>query len=95
MQVDLFEWDDQKATINLKKHGVSFEEASTIFDDPYVLIESDGTSSFEELRAQATGFSARSRVLLVVYTERTERIRLISARRASPDERRKYESQFE
>ena len=95
MQTEQFEWDEQKAAVNLKKHGVSFAEAATIFEDPYVWIEVDAVHSEDEQRLHATGFSALSRVLLVVYTERRELIRLISARRATPEERRKYESQFE
>jgi uncharacterized DUF497 family protein len=92
---ELFEWDDGKAAANLRKHRISFDEALTVFDDPYVIVEADSTHSEEEERAYATGFSALSRVLLVVYAERQERIRLVSARRATQEERRKYESQFE
>ena len=95
MQTEFFEWDDAKAEANLKKHKISFPEATTVFEDPYVLIESDELHSKDELRAFATGFSARSRVLLVVYAERRERIRLIGARKANMAERRKYESRFE
>ena len=65
-----------------------------VFDDPFVIIESDLAHAAEELRATATGFSEKNRVLLVVYVERRELIRLISARKATPEERRKYESQF-
>ena len=94
MQTELFEWDDAKAEANLKKHRVDFFEAATVFDDPFVRIEQDSLHSEGELRSTATGFSARSRVLLVVYTERRERIRIISARKATRQERREYESQF-
>ena len=90
-----FEWDDSKALTNLLKHKVSFIEAATVFDDPYVIVEPDLAHSAEELRELAIGFSTEERVLLVVYLEREERIRLISARRATPEERRRYESQFE
>jgi uncharacterized DUF497 family protein len=65
-----FEWDEAKAEANLRKHKIAFAEAATIFDDPFVLIEPDPAHSTDELRAIATGFSAPSRVLLVVYTER-------------------------
>jgi hypothetical protein len=95
VQSELFEWDDEKAEANLWKHKVSFAEGATVFDDPYVVIEPDRLHSHGEVRAFATGFSRMSRVLLVVYTERYERVRLISARKATPEERRKYESQFE
>lgn len=89
-----FEWDIQKAAANLRKHKISFMEAATIFEDPYIIVEVDSLHSEDDLRLTATGFSARSRILLVVYTERRERIRLISARRATPEERKTYEAQF-
>jgi uncharacterized DUF497 family protein len=95
VQTDLFEWDDEKADANLRKHQVSFQEGATVFDDPDVMIEPDPLHSHDEDRIFATGFSAASRVLLVVSTERQERIRLISVRKATLEERRKYESQFE
>ena len=90
-----FEWDERKAVANLLKHKVSFIEAATVFDDPYVIVEPDLAHSAEETRELAIGFSGDERVLLVVYVVPEERIRLISARRATPEERRKYESQFE
>jgi uncharacterized DUF497 family protein len=90
-----FEWDDRKAVANLRKHRIGFNEAVTVFDDPYVLIEPDLIHSVEENRATAIGFSVKNRVLLVVYVEAQERIRLISARRATPEERRRYEFQFD
>lgn len=94
MQTEFFEWDDTKAEANRKKHGVEFVEAATVLDDPFVRIELDSLHSEGESRSTATGFSALSRVLLVVYTERRERIRIISARKATRQERREYESQF-
>ena len=95
MQARLFEWDQAKASANLEKHRVSFEEASTAFEDPNALVELDEGHSDEELRETLIGFSGRSRVLLVVFTERREMTRIISARKASAAERRRYESQFE
>ena len=95
MELERFEWDERKAAVNLLKHKVSFLEAVTVFDDPYVIVEPDLAHSAEESRELAIGFSRKERVLLVVYVEPDERIRLISARRATPEERRKYESQFE
>jgi len=89
-----FEWDERKAAVNLLKHKVSFQEATTVFDDPYVIVEPDSAHSSEESRELAIGFSLKERVLLVVYVEPEKRIRLISARRATVEERRKYESQF-
>jgi uncharacterized DUF497 family protein len=94
VQSELVEWDDAKAETNHKKHRVDFLEAATVFDDPFVQIEPDSRHSEDELRSIATGFSAQSRVLLVVYTERRERTRIISARKATRQERREYESQF-
>lgn len=90
-----FEWEPAKAAANLKKHQVSFDEAATVFLDPNVVIEPDSVHSADELRAVAIGFSAFSRILLVVHTEREERTRLISARKATHMERRKYDAQFE
>jgi hypothetical protein len=95
LEADRFEWDPRKADANLRKHKVSFQEGATVFEDPDVLLEADVLHSGDEVRISATGFSAGSRVLLVVSTERGERMRLISARRATLAERRKYESQFE
>ncbi len=90
-----FEWDERKAALNVRKHKVSFTEAATVFEDPNVIIEIDEAHSHDELRSTAIGFSAKSRVLLVVYAERRELIRLISARKATPEEKRRYEAQFE
>ncbi len=90
-----FEWDPAKAVANLRKHKVSFTEAATVFLDPNVLIEPDPFHSEDELRATAVGLSALSRILLVVHTERIQRTRLISARKATREESRKYDAQFE
>lgn len=90
-----FEWDPAKAAANLTKHGVSFSEAATVFLDSNILIELDPAHSADEFRAIAIGFSTRSRILLVVHTERQERIRLVSARKATREERRRYDAQFE
>ena len=95
IQFGEFEWDPGKAEVNFKKHRVSFSEAATVFQDPDVVIESDPAHSEEEWRAIAIGFSASSRVLLVVHTERQMHIRLISARNATREERRRYDTQFE
>lgn len=95
VQLGDFEWDPAKAAANLRKHKVSFTEAVTVFLDPDVLIEPDQEHSADEQRATAIGLSVRSRVLLVVHTERRERIRLIGARKATRDERRRYDAQFD
>ena len=88
---DLFEWDIEKAKVNLTKHGVPFEEAKTIFFDPLSLTVLDPLHSEEENRFVIIGFSAEQRQLVVVHTDRGDKIRIISARLATPNERRKYE----
>ena len=87
----LFEWDASKARSNLKKHGVSFEEATTIFGDRRAItIESSVVSG--EKRLVTIGSSATGRVVIVVvHTDRNDRIRMISARPASRAERKQYE----
>ena len=86
-----FEWDPRKAGQNLKKHGVSFEEASTVFADPLALTIPDPLHSEEEDRFITLGESRRRRLLVVVFTERGEKIRLIRARVATRRERKDYE----
>jgi uncharacterized protein len=88
----LFEWDPFKAKINIQKHGVSFEEASTVFDDPLAVIFDDETHSTYEHREIIIGHSAQNRLLLISFTERDANLRLISARRATVREQRDYES---
>jgi uncharacterized DUF497 family protein len=90
---DLFEWDDEKALANQRKHNVSFEEAMTIFEDALSVTQRDLVSSDFEERFTTIGLSLISRVLLVVHTDRGERIRIISARKATPSERIAYEEQ--
>lgn len=86
-----FEWDDDKAKANRKKHGVSFEEASTIFGDPLARTIHDPLHSDEEDRFVTLGESERGRLLVVVFTDRDDRIRIISARVATRRERKDYE----
>lgn len=87
-----FEWDAAKAAENLRKHGVSFEEARTVFGDAYALHVYDGEHSWAEDRFIIIGRSERDRLLSVVYVERVElTLRLVSARRATLRERRTYE----
>ena len=86
-----FEWDPQKATRNLAKHGVPFEEAATVFGDPLGHITSDPRHSVSEERFVLLGFSRRQRLLAVMFAEGGETIRVISARQATPRERRDYE----
>ena len=87
-----FEWDDEKAATNLRKHGVSFEEASTVFDDGLMVTEADWFHSNEEDRYVSIGLSLQGRVLLVSYTERVRAIRIISARGATAREKQSYEN---
>ena len=86
-----FEWDEEKAQVNLKKHRVSFEEAMTVFVDPLSMTISDPDHSVNECRYIDVGRSEKGRVLLVVYAERGSNIRLISCRKATHSERRRYE----
>jgi hypothetical protein len=86
-------WDPVKALINKGKHGVDFEEAATVFRDPLLLVQPDVEHSQEEERWVALGKSARQLLLVVVHTENETTIRLISARKAEPRERRRYEQQ--
>ena len=86
-----FAWNEEKARSNLRKHGVSFAEAATVFDDPLCLIRDDPTHSIEEQRFLILGYSIASRLLLVVHCDRDEAIRIISARPATPSEKRSYE----
>jgi len=88
-----FEWDEAKAAANVRKHGASFEEAIAVFGDPNALTIFDVEHSDVEDRFITTGLSAHGRVLVVVYTERGKRIRMISCRKATPAERRQYEQQ--
>ena len=83
-----FEWDPEKDRQNQAKDGVSFEEASTIFGDPFALTISDPDHSLDENRFLTTGYSVRQRLIIVAHTDRGEAIRLISARDVSPAERR-------
>ena len=84
-------WDPEKARSNLRKHGVSFEEAASLFRDVLSVTISDPLHSSEESRFVTMGRSDRGRTLVVVHSEVGETIRIISARVATPRERRKYE----
>jgi uncharacterized protein len=86
-----FEWDPDKAASNLAKHRVSFFEAETVFADPLALEADDLAHSFDEERFLMVGRSFRERLLIVAFTERGSAIRIISAREATPHERRAYE----
>jgi len=86
-----FTWDACKAADNLRKHGVSFEEARTVFEDPLACIHSDPAHSEQEMREIIVGHSIKSRLLLVSFFDRNGLIRVISARRATRNEREDYE----
>jgi len=86
-----FEWDKEKAAANLAKHGVSFEEAKTVFDDPLYIDFYDPDHSVDEHRYIIIGESQQRRMLIVSYTERDDIVRLISAREVTRSERETYE----
>jgi uncharacterized protein len=90
MQSDEFEWDDAKAEANLRKHKISFRAASRVFDDALVLIERDLTEDYDEDRFVATGL-VEALLVTVAYTNRGDRIRIISARKAGSNEQRAYD----
>ena len=87
-----FEWEPRKAKINLKKHGVSFAEASTAFEDVLSLTINDPLHSSDEERLVLIGMSFKNRLTIVVHTERGDNIRIISARKATKKERKYYEN---
>ncbi len=84
-----FEWDEEKYAVNLRKHGVKFEEAAEVFFDPEN--QFGDASAHDEFREYMIGYSLSSRVLLVVFVEREVRMRIISARRATVQKREEYE----
>ncbi|MGE3889729.1 MAG: BrnT family toxin [Vicinamibacterales bacterium] len=88
-----FEWDPDKAAANLDKHGVSFGEATEVFDDPLASTIADPRRSVDERRFVTMGHSWQGRLLVVIHTDRGDTIRLISARPVTPGERRTYEHQ--
>ena len=90
-----FEWDPDQADSNLQKHDVSFLEAATVFGDPLGGIIDDPDHSTTEARFLIMGVSEKSRLLVVVFTEENDTIRIISARQASKSERHQYEERQE
>ena len=91
MAAPTFEWDRQKASANLEKHGVAFEEALTVFRDPLAKLHDDPDHSVSEPRQILIGHSTHGRLLLVAFTDRQGTIRVISARKTNRRERRAYE----
>jgi hypothetical protein len=86
-----FEWNPEKAVINLRKHDISFQEATTVFDDPLSVTFPDPDHSIGENRYIIIGMSRSGQLLVVSHTDRENRTRIISARRATRQERRFYE----
>ena len=89
----IFEWDSRKAASNQKKHGISFDEATTTFGDPLSLLMDDPKLSTDERRFLVIGHSVQQRLLVVAFAERTPRTRIISARLATRHERNQYEQE--
>jgi uncharacterized DUF497 family protein len=87
----VFEWDKRKATSNLRKHDVSFQEAATVFGDPLSLTVVDTSAAAREARFVTIGQSGQGQTLVVVHVDHGDTIRLISARLATRSERRTYE----
>ena len=88
-----FEWNEEKAEANLAKHGIAFDEAKTIFDDPLYIEFYDPDHSEDEDRFIMIGQSVQNRLLVVSYTDRNDNIRLISAREATRMEKKVYEQE--
>ena len=86
-----FEWDPEKAALNVTRHGVSFPEAATAFGDPLSIVISDPDHFEDELRWLLLGMTFRGRLVVIAHAERGENIRLISARLATRRERNDYE----
>ena len=88
-----FEWDPRKEALNLRKHGVSFHEAATIFGDPLALTFSDPDHSVNEQRFITVGLSNMDRLLITAHADRGDNIRIISARKTTQRERQQYEEE--
>jgi uncharacterized DUF497 family protein len=86
-----FEWDPSKAVLNLHKHGVSFEEASAVFGDPFAGTIPDPMHSTREARFVTIGMTPAQRLIVVIHADRDDRIRIISARPATRTEKKKHE----
>ena len=85
-----FEWDEDKGTANFKKHKIAFDEAKTVFRDPFSITINDSDHSENESRYIDIGQSSKGRILTVCYTERREKIRIINCRKATFSERKIY-----
>jgi len=87
----IFEWDEEKAKDNIQKHKISFEEAKTVFNDPFLLTFPDNEHSDNEQRYINIGTSIKGKVMILIHNERGDNIRIISCRKATKNERRTYE----
>lgn len=87
----IFTWDPRKNATNIRKHGIDFREAATAFYDPFSTTFPDDSHSDEEQRFLTIGASVRGSILVIAHTEESDTIRIISARQATPSERRFYE----
>ncbi len=85
-----FEWNEDKAIANIIKHKISFSEATTVFDDPYALYYKDSFHSFKEDRYIVLGYSNSNRMLIVSFTNRMNKTRIISARLTTKKEKKQY-----
>ncbi|MBM2815322.1 MAG: hypothetical protein HW421_2084 [Ignavibacteria bacterium] len=90
-----FDWSDEKAFNNLQKHEVSFEEAMTVWDDEFAAFLHDPSHSNSEDRYMLIGYSSKNNLLFVSFTERKDKVRLISARKATKSERKRHEENKE
>lgn len=88
-----FEWDEAKNRLNQRKHGISFQEAATIFEGPVLTLEDPGAHN--EVREQSLGLLNGMVVILVIHTDRHDTRRIISARRATPNERKRFHAYLE
>lgn len=86
-----FEWDDEKAKANYRQHKITFDEGATVLSDPFSITIPEPSHSMDEERYIDIGVSDKGRVLVVSYTERGTKMRIISCRKATPTEQRRYE----
>jgi uncharacterized protein len=86
-----FEWDPRKDAAKERKHGITFDEASSVFGDPFALTADDPDHSLDERRFLTVGYSTQHRLIIVAHTDRTDCIRIINAREVTPAERERYE----
>ena len=89
----IFEWNEEKAKENLRKHKISFEEAKTVFNDPFLITVPDPEHSESEQRYLNMGSSSKGQILIVIHAERGANIRIVSCRKATAKERKAYEEE--